>query len=287
MIVKATTQLPHGSLMFRWIALFSLALNAQAEPQPPLSLELESYRAWLEKSESSVSPFLPNLFSWNMEQESLPLPEAVANDPKRVIVTVQRPLAETDQLEASGEIEEARTIGFETYGEIDASVELVLETLLFRSGKPVGLREGTTYPIDSIFGSRRETIRERWGASNYFITNQKTGGGFVRDQNDSYSTLVRGNAQEGFVILSSFFAPIGPTETQSALTFVRLRPLPGGKTDYRTSARFVGQSYGMFGKNAGRASFGFNATRIRQGQIEFFALVKELKDTGRIPERRR
>lgn len=264
-----------------------LLLAAQpAEANAPATPNRASYRAWLESLDTPVSPFFDDLFAWNEAQESARLPAEVARDPQRLFVSVQRPLAETIRLEDSGEIEESVTLGLESYGQLDAPISVVLETVLFRSGKPVGKAEGTTHPYDSIFGFRRESLRERWGHGAYYVTNKKTGGGVVRDQNDSYTMLVRGNAERGYLVLSSFLAPVGATETKSALTIVRLMPLPDGKTDYRISSRFMGQSYGFFGKENGRANFGFNVSRIRQGQLEFYAQVKELKETGKISERR-
>jgi hypothetical protein len=266
------------------IALFLLSPLAHADA--PANPNHAAYRAWLESLDTPVSPFFDDLFAWNEAQEKTPLPAEVARDPQRLFVSVQRPLAETIRLEDSGEIEESVTLGLESYGQLNAPVSVVLETVLFRSGKPVGKTEGTTYPHDSIFGFRQESLRERWGQGAYYVTNKKTGGGIVRDQNDSYTMLVRGNAERGYLVLSSFLAPVGATETKSALTIVRLVPLPGGRTDYRISSRFMGQSYGFFGKEAGRANFGFNVTRIRQGQLEFYAQVKELMETGKISERR-
>ncbi len=260
---------------------------AQAEsPEAPAHLTRSGYINWLEAIGTPVSPFLDPMFAWLEEQDRISLPPEVVKDPQRLFVSVDRPLAETISLEDSGEIAESVTIGLESYGVVDAPIRTVLETVLFRSGKPVGQKEGTTYPVNSIFNSRRETIRERWGADSYYITNRKTGGGLVRDQNDSYSMLVRGTPEKGIVVLSSFLAPVGPSETKSSLTIVRLKLLPNGKTDYRISSRFMGQSYGFFGKENGRANFGFNVSRIRAGQLEFYGQVRELKETGKISERR-
>ena len=229
-------------LLLSILMLASLPLAAFAEaPEAPIIPGKIEYRAWLEQLGAQVSPFYEHLFSWNEAQEKMDLPTEVSLDPQGLFVSVRRPLAETIKMEDSGEIEESVTVGLESYGVVDAPIELVLETVLFRSGKPVGKTEGSTRPVDSIFGSRRETIRERWGAGAYYITNNKTGGGLVRDQNDSYAMIVRGSPQQGYLVFSSFLAPVGVTETKSAFTIVRLRALPDGKTDYRITSRYQGQ----------------------------------------------
>jgi hypothetical protein len=46
-----------------------------------------------------------------------------------------------------------------------------------------------------------------------------------------------------------------------------------------------GQSYAFFGLDNGRKNFGFNVSRIREGQKDFYSQVKALKETGKIPEK--
>jgi len=274
--------------IFSLLALLPLNLFAAEEaPLAPVQFTPSSYRAWIEALKAPVSPFFAAVFAWNSAQENQPLPAEVARDPAKLLVLVERPLKETIDLETAGEIPEAVTVGLESYGILDAPIETVLTTVLFRSGKPVDAKEGTTFPIDSIFGLRMETLVERWGSGAYYVTNHKTRGGIVLDQNDSYAMLVRGNPQQGYLVLSSYLAPTGSTETQTSLTVVRLKPLADGKTDYRISSRHMGQSYGFFEVDQGRRSFGFNVERIRTNQLEFYGQVKELKTTGKISERKR
>lgn len=268
------------------IAAFSPSSHASEAPLAPAQFDVASYRAWLEALRTPVSPFFDFMFAWNKEQDSKPLPAAVQTDPDHLVVSVDRPLQETISLEDSGDIPESVTVGLESYGILDAPISQALETVLFRSGKPVGAAGGTTYPVDSLFGLRMESLTERWGPASYYVVNHKTNGGLIDDQNDSYSMLVRPLPGNGFLVLSSFLAPSGSTDTQTSLTIVRLLPLAGGKTDYRISSRNMGQSYGMFGKEIGRRNFGFNLSRIRSGQLEFYSQLKSLKTTGSIPERR-
>jgi hypothetical protein len=65
-----------------------------------------------------------------------------------------------------------------------------------------------------------------------------------------------------------------------------LKPLSDGSTEYRVSGRYTGQSYLFFGIEFGRRNYGFNVSRIRAGQKDFFAQAAELKKTGKIRERR-
>jgi hypothetical protein len=65
-----------------------------------------------------------------------------------------------------------------------------------------------------------------------------------------------------------------------------LKPMADGRTDYRVAGYHLGQSYAFFGIEYGRKNFGFNRERIRQGQQEFYGQVAELKQTGKITERK-
>lgn len=83
----------------------------------------------------------------------------------------------------------------------------------------------------------------------------------------------------------SIIAPIGDTTTVSYITIMMVKPTADGKTDYRVAGMLTGQSYSFFGLDNGRKSFGFNVTRIREGQKDFYSQVQALKTTGKIPEK--
>jgi hypothetical protein len=265
----------------------SLILGASARAEnAPEEISRETYGAWLESIGSVVSPYQENLFDWLDEQNSRALPREVQSDPEHLFVTVERPLQETIEAEEMGDVEKGVTYGLETYAVIDAPVDTVLETILFRWGKPVGAVSGVTYPVDSVFSFREEKLEPFWGERSYRCETKMRGGGVAKDQNDISSLLVRGNAEEGYILVGNFFGPNGSSPSTSSLSIMLLRPLEDGRTEYRVSGRYTGQSYSFFGIEFGRKNYGFNATRIRAGQKEFFAQVAELKNTGKITERR-
>lgn len=262
------------------VSSFAFASSAEA----PERIEREAYAAWLESIQSVVSPFRDHLFDWFEGDHERALPPEVFQDPEKLFVTVDRPLQETIELEEFGEIEAGVTYGFETYALIDAPVEMALETLLFKWGKPIGAREGVTYPMDTVYGFREEAMIEKWGA--YQTTTIKTNGGLAKDQRDVYTLLVRGNARDGFVAIGNFLKPHGNTSTTSSMSIMSFRPTADGKTEFRVSARHMGQSYTFFGIEYGRRNFGFNRERVRVGQKEFIDSIYELQRTGKIRERR-
>lgn len=268
------------------ILLALLQLNAFAEPMPPNNTEKTEYTNWLGAIGSAVSPFSDFVFEWYETQKSANLPPEVAQDPEKLFVSVQRPLQETIKLEDAGDIEIGVTYGVETYAILDAPVKTVLEALLFKWGKPVGAREGTTYPSDTVYSYRQESLQERWGSSSYLGTTVKRGGGLAKDQNDLYTLLVRGDETTGYVLIGSFFKPNGSTTTSSSFSITTIKPTADGKTDFRVSGRHMGQNYTFLGVEYGRKNFGFNRDRLRLGQKEFFASVDELKRTGKIRERK-
>jgi hypothetical protein len=270
-----------------FVMFATLAAPAWARvPEAPAELDRRAYRQWLRTIGSTISPFHEQMFHWLDEEQSRPLPREVNADPDRLYISVDRPIAETDELERAGEIERGVTYGLESYAIVPASVDHVLETILFRWGKPVGEAEGTTYPPDSLFGFRQETLTKHWGENSYRTVTVRTNGGIAKDQNDIFSLLVREDGRGGYLVAGNFFGPNGKTTTTSFLTIMMLRPLPGGETELRMSGRHLGQSYNTFGIEIGRRQFGFNPSKIREGQMEFLSQVAELKKTGRITERR-
>lgn len=270
------------------LMLFSSLAVAAGDTTPPPSIERTTYVRWLKAIKSVVSPFDQKIFAWYEQQRNLPLPNEVNADPQKLFVSVERPLAATIELEDAGEIEKAVTYGLETYGIVDAPVEMALETIMFRWGKPVGQAQGTTYPTDPVYGFREEKLEPQWGEGAYRTITHKTGGGVAKEMHDVYSLLVRGDARSGYVLVGSFIGKEGRNQTQttSFITIVMLKPTADGKTDYRVAGFHMGQNYGFLGIEHGRKNYGFNRDRIRGGQKEFYDQVAELKKTGKITEKR-
>ncbi|MFX7844897.1 hypothetical protein ABTK14_21850, partial [Acinetobacter baumannii] len=84
------------------------------------------------RESDTVSAFAPKIFEWYQNEKDAPLPAAVYADPQRISVNVQRPLAETIELEAAGDITEGNTVGAEVYAEQTGTMKQALDTMLFR-----------------------------------------------------------------------------------------------------------------------------------------------------------
>lgn len=270
--------------VFTLVATLASGAALAGAPVPPERVERGSYAQWLTQVGASANPYTDFVFTWFEEQLSRSLPPEAGTDPEKLFVTVDRPLAEAVRLESSGDVEEGTTYGLETYAVVDAPVGVVLETILFRWGKPVGQERGVTRPGDTVYGFREERLAPEWGPGAYKTITTKRNGGIAGDQNDSHVLLVRGGPQEGYVLAGSFLAPTGDTITSSFLTLILIRPLAGGKTEYRVSGMMTGQNYAYLGIEHGRRNFGFNVGKIREGQREFLGQVKSLRETGKIPE---
>jgi len=259
-------------------------------PTPPATLEKASHNAWLTQiGASSLSPYADFTFSWYEAQKTRALPPQVAADPEKLFVSVTAPLAEAVKMEKSGEVSPGTSYGLETYAIIDAPVATVMETILFRWGKPVGATGGITFPYDTVFGFREERATPEWGATAYKTFTFKRNGGIAQDMNDVFAMVVRGDATQGYTLVGSLLEPYGNGTTTTSTTYITvivIRPTADGKTDYRVGGMLTGQDYSFFGVENGRKNFGFNSTKIREGQKEFIKQVKALKDTGKIPERR-
>jgi hypothetical protein len=251
---------------------------------PPASIDRATYPDWLRAINAPDTAYFDYAFRWYEAQLVQPLPAQVATDPDKLFVSITAPLAEAVKLEGAGDVEEGTTYGLETYGIVDAPVNTVLDTILFRWGKPVGAAEGVTHPCDPVFGWREEKLVAEWGPGSYKTFTMKRNGGIANDQNDAYSLLVRGDAVSGYVLVGSFIAPIGDTSTETYITVMMVKPTADGKTDYRVAGMLTGQSYSFFGVDQGRKNFGFNTSRIRDAQKDFYAQVRSLRDTGKIPE---
>ena len=260
------------------------ATGSDGRSGPPATVTRASHETWLRAIGSPVSAFHDHIYDWQEEQLRSPLPSPVNSDPDKLHVAVERPMRETIALEEAGDIEEGNTIGFEAYAIIPAPVATVLEAKLFTWGKPVGRSEGETWPFDSVFSRKHDTLKAKWGAGNYYCTSDTSGGGIVKNLHDDYTLLVRGSDAEGYVLTAAFFAARESSPTSSHLSIVTLKPLSGGRTEFRQTVRQQGQSYKIFGIDYGRRNFGFNAVRVREGQKQFFATVNELKTTGKIRE---
>ncbi|MCO5141708.1 MAG: hypothetical protein M9962_01305 [Oligoflexia bacterium] len=267
-------------------SVFLFSVNAHSL-EAPAQIEREGVLSWYESIDSNVSPYYDYVFDWLEEQrETDQLPNEVYQDPEKIFVRVDRVLAVTIELEDVGEVERAITYGLETFMEIDAPVETVLETMLFRWGKPVGAAEGKTFPYDFVYGFRREALTREFGENTYKTFTIKTNGGIAKDQNDSFTLMVRSDEKGGYELLGSFFAPMERTSTSSFFTLMKMQPMGPNKTAFRVTGMHTGQSYGFLGIEYGRKNFGFNLLKIREGQKEFLGQVYHLRDKGWIPERR-
>jgi len=264
----------------------ALLLPGFSSANPPPQISRAPYLSWLRSIDSTISAFTDFAFDWHEEQLRNPIPSEVNKAPEKIFVAVDRPIQQTISLEESGEIEEGNTVGFEAYAIVNAPIATVLEAKLFTWGKPVGKRSGETWPFDSVFSEKHDVIKEKWGPGNYFSSTTQTGGGIVKSLYDDYTLLVRGNSAEGYTLLASFFNERDSSATTAHISFVMLKPLPNGKTEFRQTVRQNGQSYKAFGIEYGRRNFGFNVARVRQGQKQFFGMVNELKTSGKIKENR-
>jgi hypothetical protein len=272
--------------LYSLFAAFLLALPAFADSTPPTSVTEANYEAWLGTIGAPANPFSEYVFAWYQQQRNSPLPAEVSADPDHLYVNVDRPMQETIALENSGDVDSGVTYGLEAYGLLEADIQTVLSAKLFGWGKPVGQASGTTYPVDAVFNHTMRTFAPRWGAGAYYSTAIQTGGGLARDLNDTFSIILQGNANDGYVLYTSFLAPGGDTQTTGHFSIVTIRQAGPGKTEFRQLAFQIGQSYASFGIDFGRKNFGFNYSRVRQGEKGFLSQVMELKATGKITEQR-
>ncbi len=271
------------------VATLPLVASA-AGPNPPAVLEKASHNAWIKQiGAETISPYANFAFGWYEAQKARALPPQVNADPDKLFVSVAAPLAEAIKVEKSGEVAPGTSYGLETYAIIDAPASKVMETILFRWGKPIGQTGGITFPYDTVFGYREERATPEWGPNAYKTYTFKRNGGIAMDMNDVFAMVVRGDAKNGYTLVGSLLEPYGngtTTTSTTYITIITLRPMADGKTDYRVAGLLTGQDYSFFGVDNGRKNFGFNVTKIREGQKEFIKQVKALKDTGKIPERR-
>jgi hypothetical protein len=259
----------------------------------PAELNLDSYTAWAQpilqpKSGADyTSAFTSLVFDWYEREKDSPLPPDVAQDPQHIFVNVQGPENETIQLEQSGDIEEGNTVGAEVYAEMDGTVAQALEAMLYRWGKPVGQKDGFTYPPGDTFSRRIEYFAPNadWGAQAFASLSLRKDGGVVHDLADRYLMLVRGDDKHGYDVFMQYIGPAGTTDSKECFAIAIIRPTSPGKVSYKLSTRFQGQSYKVLGNvTVGRAQIGFNSAKDREIQLEYMAELKELQASGAIAD---
>jgi hypothetical protein len=290
-------------LLGLWLIFCPLALAEEKNPaliemedgeaiQAPERLELESYSNWINpllEDFESYSAFTPKVFEWYEEQLRTALPEEVYKDPGKIYVNVERPLRQTIEMEENGDIEEGNTVGAEVYAEMDGNVEQALEAMLYVWGKPVGASAGKTHPAPSPFSRRVEYFAPlpQFGEGVFANLTLRRDGGIIKDLSDRYFFLVRGNKETGFTVLMQYRRPALKTYSKQCIAIAMLQPLPNGKTAYRISTRYQGQSYKILGNiGIGRSQIGFNREKVRAVAEEYNKRIVELKTTGTIKDKK-
>lgn len=260
----------------------------------PAQFEINSYLSWAAPilkpaaNQDYTSAFTPLVFSWFEDEKNRGLPREVGESADKIFVNVERPLNQTIDLEDSGEIEEGTTVGAEVYAQMQGTPQLALEAMLYRWGKPVGKLEGFTYPPGGPFARRIEYFAPNsdWGPNAYASLSLRRDGGIVKDLADRYMVLVRENSG-GYDVMMQFIRPGGVTPTTKVFAMAMIRPLDNGNVSYKISTRFQGQSYKILGNvSIGRKNIGFNPDKVRAVQLEFMANLKELRETGKISEKK-
>lgn len=257
-----------------------------------------SFDAYLEWAQPILNPapgvdvtsaFMPYVFEWYENEKNRGLPPEVSADADKIFVNVERPLAETVELEEAGEIEEGTTVGAEVYAEMEGTPKELLEAMLFRWGKPAGKEEGFTYPSGGPFARRIDYFAPvaDWGPNVFASLSLRRDGGIVKDIADRYLVLVRGDETRGYDVLMQFLKPAGKTSTTRVFAITIIRPLGNGKSSYKISTRYQGQSYKVLGNvSVGRANIGFNVDKVRDVQLDYAKQLKELRETGTIRDKK-
>jgi hypothetical protein len=261
----------------------------------PEKLDQEAYLAWAEPilkpaaGTDYTSAFTSLVFEWYESERERGLPQEAIDAKEKFYINVQRPLEQTIELEEAGEIEEGNTVGAEVYAELDASAEQALTAMLFRWGKPVGKEEGNTYPAASPFSRRVDYFAPvaDWGSNGFASLSLRRDGGIVKDMADRYMVLVYGDKDRGYDVLMQYIKPAGKTSTSRVFAIAMIRPLANGKTSYKISTRYQGQSYKVLGNvSIGRSNIGFNPEKVKAVQIDYANQLKELKETGNIKDKK-
>lgn len=180
-------------------------------------------------------------------------------------------------------------MGAEVYAELQGTTDLALEAMLYRWGKPIGKTDGFTYPPGGPFARRIEYFAPNadWGSMAYASLSLRRDGGIVKDLADRYMMLVRGDSQRGYDVLMQYIGAGGTTPTTKVFAMAIIRPVADGKVSYKISTRFQGQSYKVLGNvSIGRKNIGFNPDKVRAVQMEYAGNLKELRETGKISEKK-
>jgi len=254
----------------------------------PPRLELSSYQRWADpilksSGKDYSSAFAERIFAWFEREKSSPLPPQVQSDPDKIYVNVQGPKAETIEMENNGDIEPYIVAGADVYAELQGNIDQALEAELNIWGKPVGAADGHTKPAPAPFGKRLNYFAPNasWGPGAFASLEIRKNGGIINDLSDRYLLLLRGDSQNGYDILTQFIGPVGYSGTTNVLAMIILRPLPNGKTSFKISSRYQGQSYRFLGET-GRDTIGFSANKVRGIQKSFVDSVVELRSSGKI-----
>ncbi len=257
----------------------------------PEALNVDSYLDWLDAVskvqgwQDIASAFTDKLFTWYENEKNRGLPSEVYPNSDLIYVNVERPKQETVELEEQGDIESETTIGAEVYAEMDGSIDQVLDVMLYRWGKPIGKTDGETHPNGGMFSYRAEYFspNQEWGPHGYANVSNRTNGGLLKDMDDRYLVLIYGDNIRGYDILMQYLAPHGKTATKKSLGIATMRPLPNGKTAFKITTRYQGQSYNI-PLIDGRSVFGFNESKVRAVQKEFSDMLKDYRSGGKFKQ---
>ncbi|NUM87700.1 MAG: hypothetical protein HUU37_00710 [Bdellovibrionales bacterium] len=264
---------------------------AKALPAPE-AVEAASFTAWLGQysaaigADEAVSAFTESVFAWYENEKGRDLPAQAYHNRDHIHVDVNTAKAKTLELERAGDIEELTTVGADIYAEMDGAPEQVLETMLFRWGKPVSMKEGKTYPAPSPFGKRVEYYAPmaELGPNAFVNMTMRHNGGIVQNLEDRYLMLIYPASQGGWDLVMQYVRPAGKTATTRSLAIAMIRPGKGGKTAFKMAMRYQGQNYGALGGLIGRSQFGFNEGKVRDGQLGFHKMLQQLREKGAIEE---
>lgn len=258
----------------------------------PQSLEQNAYVAWLEQYRAAIgaddfsSAFTETVFEWYQNEKDRDLPQQAYQNRDRIYVDVDNAKAKAMELERNGDIEELTTVGADIYAEMDGSPDEVLKTMLFRWGKPVDMEEGKTYPAAAPFGKRVEYYAKmpELGPNAFVNMTMRHNGGIVQNLEDRYLLLIYPSSMGGWDLVMQFVRPAGKTSTTRSIAITTIRPGKGGKTAFKMAMRYQGQNYGALGGFIGRNQFGFNEAKVREGQLGFHKMLKQLREKGSIDE---
>lgn len=264
-------------------------INVGTRPAPA-ELTLDAYGRWVQpiaqpNGKDYTSAFAPSIFAWYEKQKDAPLPAQVMQDPDKIFVDVDTAKAQALALEQSGDIETYTAAGADVYAIADGNVDQAVEAQLNCWGKPVGQLEGKTKPAPSPFNKRANWFAPNplWGAGAYASLEVRKDGGIIWDLSDRYVVLVRGDSQRGYDILMQYIGPADKSPTTNVLAIAMIRPLPNGKSSFRISSRYQGQSYRFLGE-IGRNTIGFSQSKVRAIQKSYLDTVAELRTTGKIQD---